>query len=109
MVEPEVSLSQIISDREITIEKIKDKIKWYQEEINFKNDQLDKEIIEENVSQLYTLVSYPLNHKKPRHVVKIEIEILKKIKKNQEKQLKVMKELQIEDKAKEEKNASRTS
>jgi len=105
--QPDVPLSQIISDREVSMEKTADSIEWIQEEIKFKDDQLDSEIIEENNSQLYTLLSFPINKKKPRHVLKIEVAMLKKAVKGKEKTLKIMKELQVEDKKKEEKNASK--
>ena len=102
----EVPLSQIIADREISIEKTEDSINWITEEINYKEDQIDSEIVEENISQLYNLVSYPKDKKKPKHVLKIEIQMLKKAKKNKEKSVKIMKELQLKD---EEKNASKSS
>lgn len=101
----DVPLSQIISDRAISIEKTVDSIKWIGEEINYKEDQIDSEIIEENISQLYTLLSFPLNKKKPKHVLKIEIEMLKKAKKGKLKSIKIMEELQVEDKRK---NASKS-
>lgn len=104
----DVPLSQIISDRAVSIEKTADGINWIGEEINYKENQIDSEIIEENLSQLYNLVSFPLNKKKPKHVLKIEIEMLKKAKKGKEKSLKIMEELQVEDRKKEEKNASKS-
>lgn len=109
--EPEVPLSQIISDRGVTIEKTIDSIKWIQEEIEFKENQLDNVITEENISQLYNLVSFPMDKKKPRHVLKIEIEMLKKAIKGKKNNFKIMQELQIEDKKKkekEEKNATKS-
>ena len=102
--EPEVTLEQTIKDREVSIEKTIDSINWIQEEIKFKDDQLDSVIIEENISQMYNLVSFPLNHKKPKHVLKIEVEMLKKVKKAKQKTLKIMEELQIKDEGK---NASK--
>ena len=93
----EVPLEQIIKDREVSIEKTEDSIKWIGEEINYKENQIDNEIIEENISQLYNLVSFPKDKKKPKHVLKIEIEMLKKAKKRKERSLKIMKEIQIKD------------
>jgi len=106
--QPDVPLSQIISDREVSMEKTADSIEWIGEEIKFKEDQLDNEITEENISQLYTLLSFPKDKKKPRHVLKIEVAMLKKAKKGKEKNLKIMQELQVEDKNKEEKNAPKS-
>lgn len=100
----EVPLSQIIKDRAVSIQKTGESIKWIIEEIKYKEDQIDSEIIEENISQLYNLVSFPKDKKKPKHVIKIEIEMLKTGKKSKEKTLKIMKELQITD---ERKNASK--
>ena len=98
--EPDVPIGQIIKDRKVSIEKTEDSIKWITEEIKYKESQLKKRIVEENISQLYSLVSYPLDHKKPRHVLKIETEMLTKAKKAKETSLKIMKELQ---------NATKTS
>ena len=92
--EPEVSPEQIIQDREITMEKTADAINWITEEIKYKEDQLDNEVIEENISQLYNLVSFPKDKKKPRYVLKIEVEMLKKARSGKKKNLKIMKELQ---------------
>lgn len=104
----DVPLSQIISDRAVSMEKTEDSIKWLGEEIIFKDDQLDKEIIEENTSIMYVLTSFPSDNKKPRHVLKIEVEILKRKRSNNKKTLKIMEELQVKDKKKEEKNASKS-
>ncbi len=102
----EVPLEQIIKDRAVSMEKAAESISWYQEEIDYKENQLNTKIVEENISTLYNLLSYPLDHKKPKHVLKIEVIMLKKLKKQKEDSLEIMKELQIEDEGK---NASRTS
>ena len=96
--EPEVHLSQIISDRAVSMEKAEESISWYQDEIDYKENQLKTKIVEENISTSYNLLSYPLDHKKPRHVLKIEVVMLKKLKKQKEDSLKIMKELQAKDK-----------
>ena len=96
--EPEVSIEQTIIDREITMEKAADNIEWLNAELKYKEDQLKTKIVEENISELYKLVSFPLDHKKPRHVLKIEIGMTKKIIKAKEESMKIMKELQAEDK-----------
>ena len=101
--EPDVPLAQIIKDRAVSMEKTEDSINWIQKEIDYKANQLDKKIVEENISQLYNLVSFPLNHKKPRHVLEIEIGMLKKSREGKKKILETMQELQVEDK---EKNAT---
>ncbi len=95
--EPEVNIGQTIIDREISIENTENNIRWISGEVKFKEDQLKKEIVEENISELYKLVSFPLNHKKPEHVLKIEIEMLKKGIKAKNESLKIMRELQIGD------------
>ena len=103
---PEVQ--QIMKDREVSIEKAADTINWMTEELKYKEDQLDNEIIEENVSQLYNLISFPKDRKKPRHVIKIEVGMIKRVIKAKKKTIKIMEELQRIDQAKEEKNASKS-
>ena len=97
---PEVPLSQIIKDREVTMDKTEDNIEYLTAEKEYKENQLKTEITEENISELYNLVSHPIDHKKPRHVLEIEVGMIKKILDAKEKSLKVMKELQVEDKKK---------
>ncbi|KKN19161.1 hypothetical protein LCGC14_0948470 [marine sediment metagenome] len=103
--EPEVSLNQIISDREVSIGNEAETIACWTEELKYKENQMDSEIVEENVSTLYNLVSFPKDKTKPRHVLKIEIEMLKRQIKKKKKILKIMQELQVED----EKNATKSS
>ena len=108
--EPEVNIEQTIATREVSMEKANEFITNTTEEIKYKEDQLKKGIVEENCSNLYELVSFPLDHKKPRHALKIEIEELNRRKKKHETNLKIMKELQVEDKKKlEEKNATKSN
>ncbi len=104
--EPEVPLEQIIATRKVSMEKAREFITQTSEEIKYKENQLKTKIVEENCSNLYELVSFPLDHKKPRHALKIEIEILEKRKKKHETNLEVMKELQKEDEGK---NASKSN
>ncbi len=106
--EPDVPLAQIIKDRAVSMEKTEDGINWITEEIKYKENQLKNKIVEENTSQLYTLLSFPKDNKKPRHVLEIEVEMLKGAKTGKEKSLKIMKELQVEDK-KEDENATKPS
>ena len=94
---PEVSIEQIMSDRQVTIDKTSETLDCWTVELGYKEDQMNTKIIEENVSTLYNIVSHPLDHKKPRHVMKIEIDMLKRNIKKKEAELKVMKELQLED------------
>ena len=96
----EVPLEQIMATREVSMEKAKEFITNFKAEIKYKEDQLKNGIVEENCSNLYELVSFPLDHKKPRHALKIEIEVLKERKKKHEINLKVMRELQKEDEGK---------
>ena len=97
---PEVPIEQTIIDRKITMEKAADNIDWLNAELKYKENQLKKGIVEENISELYKLVSFPLDHKKPKHVLKIEIEMTKRIIEAKEESMKIMKELQAEDKKK---------
>ena len=80
----EVPIEQTIATREVSMEKAREFITNLTAEIKFKENQLKKGIVEENCSNLYELVSFPLDHKKPRHALKIEIEVLKGRKKNHE-------------------------
>ena len=108
--EPEVSIEQMIIDREITMVKAADNIDWLNAELKYKEDQLKNGIKEKNISELYKLVSFPLDDKKPRHVLKIEIGMTKRIIKAKEDSMKIMKELQIEDiKKLEENNATKSN
>ena len=106
--EPEQTLQQIIATREVTMQKAREFQKQLTAELKYKQDQLKNEIIEKNISQLYDLRSFPLDDKKPKHVIEIEIDILKSDKKKFEDNLKVMEELQVEDKKKESENATKT-
>ena len=109
--EPEESIKQIMSDRQVSIDKTSETVECWTIELEYKEDQMDNEILEENVSTLYNIVSHPKDHKKPRHVMKIEIGMLKRNIKKKKEELKVMKELQLEDKEKLEKgkNASKSN
>ena len=98
--EPDVPLSQIISDREVSIEKTSETIDCWTVEKKFKENQLKTEIVEENISTLYNLVSFPINKKKPKHVIEIEVEMLERNIKKKNQELKIMEELQVEDKKK---------
>ena len=98
--EPVVSIEQTIATREVSMEKANEFITNLNAEIKYKENQLKTKIVEENCSNLYELVSFPLDHKKPRHALKIEIEVLKGRKKKHETNLKTMNELQLEDKKK---------
>ncbi len=104
----EVLIEQTIIDREISMEQAADNIGWLNAELKYKQDQLKKGIVEENISELYKLVSFPLDHKKPRHVLEIEVDMTKRIIKAKEESMKIMKELQAEDKKKVE-NAPKSS
>lgn len=99
-IEPEVSIEQIMSDRQISIDKTTETIECWSVELGYKEDQMDTKIIEENVSTLYNLVSHPSDHIKPRHVMKIEISMLKRNIKKKKAEVKIMNELQSEDKKK---------
>ncbi len=96
----EIPLEQIMATREVSMEKANEFITQLTAEIKYKEDQLKTKIVEENVSNTYELKSFPLDHKKPRHTLKIEMEILKKQNEKHKKNLKVMQELQREDKVK---------
>lgn len=93
-------LTQAIKDREISIEKAIDNVKWLGEELKYKENQLKTGILEENISELYSLVSFPIDKKKPKHVIEIEIGMLIRGILAKEQSLKIMKRLQVEDKKK---------
>ncbi len=94
----EISVEQTIIDREITMEKTLDNIEWLNAELEYKEDQLKNGIKEKNISELYKLVSFPLDDKKPRHVLEIEIGMTKRIIQAKEESMEIMKELQVKDK-----------
>ncbi len=93
-------VTQAIKDRAVSLEKATDGVKWIKEEVKYKENQLKKGITEKNLSELYNLVSFPSDDKKPKHVLTIEIEMLKKGIAAKEESIKTMNELQVEDKKK---------
>ncbi|KKL14709.1 hypothetical protein LCGC14_2512950, partial [marine sediment metagenome] len=65
-------------------------------EIEYKENQLEKGIIEKNESTLYNLASFPKDEVKPRFVLDIEISMMKQMLIEKEESLKIMKELEKE-------------
>lgn len=96
--QPEVPLEQVIKDREVSIDKTRDNLIFLNKELKYKEDQLKGEIIERNQSGLYNITSFPMDDKKPKHVIEIEIGMIKKIIKAKEENLKIMDDLQKESK-----------
>ena len=100
-VKSEVPIEQIIKDRAVSIQLAKDLIRYGDMEKKYKQDQLDKgKILENSQSTLYTTASFPKDDIKPEFVLKIEIEQLERRMKKAKKDLKIMEELQVEDKKK---------
>jgi len=98
--QPDVSPEQLIKDRDTSIDKTKDNISFLNKELKYKENQLKGKIVERNQSTLYNVTSFPIDDKKPRHVLEIEVGMIKKIIEAKENQLKTMEELQVEDKKK---------
>lgn len=91
-----VSEEQILQDRKVTIQKTEVNISCLEKEIEYKENQLEKGIIEKNESTLYNLASFPKDEVKPRFVLDIEISMMKQMLIEKEESLKIMKELEKE-------------